>query len=1013
MAKQEEKGMTMYQSEELLQLLVDNLDAIMAVLGSDQTIRYVNPSIKEILGYTAQQMVEKSILHFVHPDETSKVLNSLSVLTKKPGESVALRHRLRHLDGSWRFFETKGRSLHDSKGRPLTILISHPAPPSPQEGQKLKEQEERFQALIDHSHEIIGIISQDGTITYKSPSITAVMGYEPSELVGRNAFELFHPEEHQAIREGLVHIVETPGASAVTEMRYRHKSGAWRWIEARISNLLDHPAVNGIVINYSDITDRKNTGEILRKSEAKLWSVLETVPDFIMQIDAAGTVEFINHVLPGLALEHIIGAKLYDFLLASEHGRTKEMIAEVLRSGEPAEIEVASNILGERSLVYACRIAPVKDTEGIGALTVVARDITERRKAQEEILLQKTRFEQLFRNAPLGIAIMDGQDRIIDVNRAFEEIFGYSLEEARGRTINELVLPPEHALEGAGLSATTFRGEIAVAETRRRRKDGTLVDVRILGVPIAAEGSLTGIYGIYEDISKRKRSEEELKRSEQRYRSFFEDDLTGDYTATAGGRLLSCNPAFLRIFSFVSVEEALRRNLREFFRNGADFESLLMKLTGEKKLEYQEIELLHPDGRTLYMVANLTGKFNEKGDLVEIKGYLFDDTKRRELEMQLIQAQKLESLGTLAGGIAHDFNNILAIIMGHSSLLDKYRTEPEKTTQSIDAIRRATKRGASLVRQLLTFARKSEAYFESVNINDVVKEITKLLNETIPKTITVTTRFGADIPLITADATQIHQVFLNLCVNARDAMPKGGEIIISTGVVQGETLEAHVPKTAAHQYVSIDVSDTGTGMDKTTLSRIFEPFFTTKKVGAGTGLGLAVVFGIIETHQGSIEVESEPGKGTTFHLYFPVPRRTPEEAGEASEGAEEVQGGNETILVVEDEEMLRDLVDTTLTSKGYSVLLAADGQEAIDLYVRHQEKIAAVLSDIGLPKLSGDEVYKRLKQINPYIKIVLASGFIEAEIRAELAGIGAKHFIQKPYQSDQILSTLRAVIDNP
>lgn len=1013
MAMPHEKGMGLYQSEELLRLLIDNLGDITAILAPDQTIRYVNPAVKEILGYTGKQMIGKNALNFVHPDDVSKVLASFSSLAQKAGQTAAFRHRLRHKDGTWHRFESRGRSLLDNAGELFIVLIATEAPAAAQTELDLDEQEDRFHALIDHSHEVIGIVSLDGTIIYKSPSLASVMGYEPSEVVGRNCFEFFHPEEREALRQGLSRIIENPGASQVTELRYRHKSGAWRWIEARVSNLLDHPSVNGIVINYRDITDQRHTGEILRKSEAKLWSVLETVPDFIAQISSDGTIEFINRVFPGIGLEKLIGAKIYEFLRPHEYDRTRAAIQKILSTGEPEEIEVASNILGEKPLYYACRLAPVKDRESVNALIVVARDITEHKKAEEELRLKKTYFEQLFCNIPLGVAMIDAQDRIIDINKAFSDIFLYSPEEVKGRRINEVVVPHDMVSEGEHLSITTHEGETATAETRRRRKDGSLVDVRILGVPIITGGTLVGIYGIYEDISKRKLSEEELKQSEHNYRTFFEEDLTGDFTATIDGRLLSSNPAFRRIFGFRSPGEALGCNLRTFFHSAGGFEALMSKVQREKKLEYQEIELLHPDGRTLFLVANLTGKFDTRGNLSEIKGYLFDDTKRRELEMQLIQAQKLESLGTLAGGIAHDFNNILAIVMGHSTLLDKYRREPQKTDLSIDAIRKATKRGASLVRQLLTFARKSEAYFESVNVNDVVKEITKLLNETLTKTIAVTTHPALDLPLITADATQIHQVLLNLCVNARDAMPKGGELSITTGVTPAEELIIRFPKTTAREYVRIDVSDTGTGMDQATLSRIFEPFFTTKKPGAGTGLGLAVVFGIIETHQGYIDVESEPGRGTTFHLYFPVGKRAPEEAEEEGGGPEAAQGGTETILVVEDEEMLRDLVNTTLTSNGYSVLLAVDGQEAIDVYVRHQEKIAVVLTDVGLPKLSGDEVFKRLKQINPYVKIVLASGFIDADLRSELTGEGAKYFIQKPYQANEILSTLRTIIDKP
>jgi CheY-like chemotaxis protein len=370
----------------------------------------------------------------------------------------------------------------------------------------------------------------------------------------------------------------------------------------------------------------------------------------------------------------------------------------------------------------------------------------------------------------------------------------------------------------------------------------------------------------------------------------------------------------------------------------------------------------------------------------------------------------MEGLGSLASGIAHDFNNILGIILGHISLIGRQRSDPEKFAQSKEAIEKAATRGASLVRQLLTFARKSDVIIQLISVNDLISELVKLFHETFPKLIEVVTDLDPKVPPLTADPTQLHQVFLNLCVNARDAMPQGGRLKITTTFWSGDSLRRLYPQAGSGEYVKIDVADTGEGMDEDTRKRIFEPFFTTKGVGKGTGLGLSTVFGIVESHHGFIDVESEVGKGTTFRIFFPVQRKT-RETVDINKQVGEVTGGSETILFVEDEDALRELVKVVLITKGYTVLTANDGAEAINVYEKNHSEVKLVLTDLGLPILSGQEVVRKLNQINNSVKILIASGFLDPEVKSEMFKWGVKGFVQKPYQPDELLRTIRKVLD--
>ena len=381
------------------------------------------------------------------------------------------------------------------------------------------------------------------------------------------------------------------------------------------------------------------------------------------------------------------------------------------------------------------------------------------------------------------------------------------------------------------------------------------------------------------------------------------------------------------------------------------------------------------------------------------------------LEAQILQAQKMESIGTLAGGIAHDFNNLLAIILGHLSLMERAAYDPAKSASSFRAITKAAERAAGVVGQLLTFARKNEGRRESVRVNDIIRELLKFLDETLPKNISITTDLAGGLPSVIADGTQIHQVLLNICVNARDAMPRGGTLRIATRAAAHDEVRNRFPLADARTYVEIRACDTGMGMDETTRRRIFEPFFSTKEPGRGTGLGMAVVFGIIESHCGFIHVDSHPGRGSAFTIYIPVPPAAVDRPEPAESGPAEVPARRETILIVEDEEDLCDLLRMILETAGYTVLSEPDGQAAVEAFRRHRGEISLVISDVGLPKMSGDQAYFAMKQLDPGVRMVLASGYMEPELKASVLRAGVRAFLQKPYAMHRVLTEVRLILD--
>jgi PAS domain S-box-containing protein len=531
---------------------------------------------------------------------------------------------------------------------------------------------------------------------------------------------------------------------------------------------------------------------------------------------------------------------------------------------------------------------------------------------------------------------------------------------------------------------------------------------------------------------KRLQSEQKQSESELRFRNILlstqqEVSIDGILVVDDAGKILSFNRNFTEMWSIPpEVIDSLsdERALQSVFGNLADPEEYQrrVKYIYNQKKETSRDEIPLNDGRTFDRYsAPMIGPDNKYHGRVWFFRDITDrkraeeeikrtEAKRFELERELIQSQKMESLGTLASGIAHDFNNILAIISGYSELgVKRTGTHQPELMKCFEAISLASRRGALLVSQLLTFARKTETVFRYVDINVLIAEIAMFFGETFPKTISISTNLRKDVPMVVADVTQLHQVFMNLCVNARDAMPEGGTITIATLVLDGTAVKSKFPKASAQRYMAISVSDTGSGMDEKTRRKIFDPFFTTKEPTKGTGLGLALVHSIVENHHGMIDVESEPGKGTAFHLYLPI-EESPigyEEPVEAPRV--DTAEGKGTVLLIEDETFLIDMVQSVLDGIGYAVLLARDGEEGVAMFSRHQKEIVTVLTDFGLPKLRGDEVSHRIKAIDPKAKIILISGYFDPGIKASMARIGVDRFLQKPFSIAELTEILQSV----
>lgn len=878
----------------------------------------------------------------------------------------------------------------------------------------LEQSEDRFRTMADFTHDWEYWIGPDKTFVYISPSCKRVTGYSQEEFIQDPdlIWRLIHPDDRKMMEPHFLHLDETLDSCSF-DLRIQIRNGETRWI-----NHMCRPVIGpqgewrGRRVTNRDITNWKQADFALRDSEELYRSLISASPDAITVTDLNGCIIYLSPMALTMfghaSREEVIGRNLMEWVAPEDRNLAAQNIQYIFTEGHPRNREYSmlrkdgSGFKGEVSA------AIVRSAQNVPTgMIIMTRDITQRKQAEEQLHVRDIAVRSSI--SAMGLADLNG--KLIFANEAFVRLWKYDNErEVLGKHISEFSASEKLVEE---VMSSIRSGRAYVGEGTVIGKDRVPFDVQIAANMVQApDGTPMCLMASFIDITERRKAENALRESEKRYKNFFEEDLTGDYITTPSGKILSCNAAFARMFGFPSPEAALSVNASGLYRDAEDYAQLLKRLHEEKKLEYCELEMRSLDGKTLDIVANIFGRFDAANRLIEIKGYLFDDTRRRSLEQQLIQAQKLEGLGTLASGIAHDFNNLLGIIMGHSFLLNHVRNEPDKFSESVDAITCACERGASVVRQLLTFARKSEVKLEALQVNQVIIELTRLLHETFPKTIVVNTDLQENLPLVEADATQIHQVILNLCVNARDAMNDGGTLLISTRTISGETLAANNPQAESVEYIAVEVEDSGTGMDEATRQRIFEPFFTTKELGKGTGLGLALAYGIIQSHRGFIDVSSQPAKGTTFRIYLPVHQRVfPTQAAKMPVRGD-LPGGIETILVIEDEKSIRDSLQSILMMNGYHVLTASDGEKGILTFREHQKEIALVVSDMGLPRLGGEGVFRGIKALDPQARIILASGFLDPQLRSELSAEGALHFVQKPFSLFDMLKKIREVIDS-
>jgi len=598
----------------------------------------------------------------------------------------------------------------------------------------------------------------------------------------------------------------------------------------------------------------------------------------------------------------------------------------------------------------------------------------------------------------------DWEGRILAGNQAFARKFGCLTSDLPGRALGALVHQDDTPALRAADEELHREPHRTACEARWLTPQGWRWIAWEETALLDAAGRSVGARAVGHDITRQRVAEEQYFKLSRA----VEQSPVAIVITDAEGNVQYVNAKFTEATGY-TLEELLDDNV-QVLRDGHPDENSYRQFweTVRSGREWRgELVRDRPDGKKIWESVQVSCLRNTGGEITHLLCLREDVTSRRVLEDQLRQAQKMESLGTLAGGIAHDFNNIIAVINGYAEFALLNPGDAALLQKCMREIKKASQRASGLVRQILTFSRKAEVKFAPLDLNQLTRELVALLSETFPRNLTFTFSLEENLPPLLADQNQLQQVILNLCVNARDAMPSGGTITITTSRVEGAAVPAAV--VGGRPCACLAVTDTGTGMTPEVRARIFEPFFTTKAVNKGTGLGLAVVYGIVASHEGTIEVESELGTGSTFKVFLPLADSAVAVPAVVRTG--DFPGGNESLLVVDDEAPLRLLLEAALARKGYRVTCASDGLEAIEKIASPDSRFDAVLLDLNMPGANGIEVFKVIKATRPDMPVLVLTGHLTNEARSEFEAMGQSRFVKKPYTLDELGRALRGAID--
>ncbi|MDW8001113.1 MAG: PAS domain S-box protein [Deltaproteobacteria bacterium] len=925
---------------------------------------------------------------------------------------------------SGKYFEIHINPLLDEKGEVSQVLVVgfDITDRKEAESKALAERDQMF-SIFESIDEVIYVSDMDTyEVLYANDFLKRMLGKDP---VGGKCYK-----EFQGFDE--------PCSFCTNEIIIELKGQPYRWeyynpILNRYYYITDRTIkwINGKDVRFElaiDITDKKNAETALRISEEFYRSSIASLREGFGRVAFDGKIIMVN---PSFA--RIYGYSSPDEMITSVRNirdlyvnpnEREIFLRQLMEKGYVENFESQRKTKDGRIIWVSINATLVRDENGKPLyINSTVMDITEKKKAYEELLEERQKFSILVENIPFGVLLIDRSGKYLYANKRFTEITGYTLDDVPdGKTFIIKAFPDEESKRMVislwREDVKKFKVGVSIPRTFTVKcKSGELKRITIMTVQVAQNRFVM----TFEDVTEKEEKEILLRESEKRFRSIFENAFEGIFQTTRDGEFIMANPAFVQMLGYSSFEELkqeVKDIAKQLYVNPSDRERLLNLLDEKGKVINFETQFLRKDGEIIWVNTTAWPVFDEKGNFLYIQGITEDVTERKKKEEELnllreqfLQAQKMEAIGRLAGGIAHDFNNILTVIIGTCQLALLNLKDEQRLKRNIETILDSAEKAASLTKQLLAYSRRQLMKLEVVNLNKLIEDMRGMLERILGEDIEILTYLEKNLGNIKADPAQMQQVIINLAVNARDAMPDGGKLIIETYNVD---LTEQYAKThfgvSPGRYVLLSITDTGMGIPKEIMPYIFEPFFTTKE-GEGTGLGLSTVYGIVKQLGGHIYVYSEEKKGTTFKIY--LPRIDTEEMVEAKPkiGEEKpVEPSEKTILLIEDDKSVLKVISEMLQGSGFSVLEAENESRALEIAKSFEGKIDVILTDVIMPRIKAPALIVKIRSLHPEAKVIFMSGYTENVIAQYGILYPGVNYIQKPFTPEELKKKILEVL---
>jgi PAS domain S-box-containing protein len=1024
--------------EKYFRALTENSLDILCIIGRDGNTLYISPSIKSVAGYAPEELRGESVFTRIHAEDLPRVQEAFQLAFDHPERTVKIQFRYKNKEGDWRRLEAFGKNrLTDPEINGIVVSCRDVTDRWRAE-EELRDSERQYRLLFHDNPNPVWVFDLETQVFLEvNEAAIQLYGYSREEFLAMTISDIRPPEKDRLHKTA---IQDAAGQGLV--WRQQRKDGSFIDAEVVWMPMVFNGRLAALTMAV-DVTERRRVehrNAIFSKLSHHLSAATTAAEaariiceaadalfrwtDFALDLYDAGRDE----VSSLLNITTVEGRRV-EVPPSPQPKSANALVRRVIEKGpelltatEMDDYAAATMLVpirkGERviGLILIQNHRPgsysERDLEMLQMLSDQCAGALERVHAEQALRETQRRFRDLFENSPDAIFVEDLDGTVLDVNFAACVLHGMTREQLIGKNALADLIPPARR----GAARRDFQklaaGKLSWAEGESLTADGRFIPVEVRAGRIEYSDRPALLLHV-RDITERRAAEGALQSSEMLFRSVWENSVDGMRLTDENGVIVAVNDAyckmtgleaqalegkpFMVVYAASENREQLLRNLREHFASRA---------ASRKR---QQHRMLH-DGRAVWL--EITDSFIEvQGRPLLMLSLFRDVTAQKRLEEQLRQSQKMEAIGQLAGGVAHDFNNILTVIHGHASLLTAAGLD-EQGARSAHQITQAAERAAGLTRQLLTFSRRQLIQPKRLDMNKIVGNMTDMLGRILGEDVTLQLNYSGSPATVEADAGMMEQVLLNLSVNARDAMPRGGQLSVRIAIM--DVSETHVqrhPEARVGRFVCVSKTDTGSGIPPENLSRIFEPFFTTKEIGKGTGLGLATVYGIVKQHQGWVEVESVVGKGTTFRIYIPY---AGEEPSETEKPAEQiiVRGGTETILLVEDEKPVRELVARVLAKHGYQVLQAGTGAKAVEVWHAHKDKIRLLLTDLIMPgNMNGRELAETLWTERPDLKVIFTSGYSADVVGKDFKIESDLNFLQKPYHPQTLALSVRRCLD--